>query len=79
MELSNEYLNSLYQKVRPVVERKCRDSNVTLRDDQEAVYAAFRKVYEYHLKAGLEPDKLPGLEGFLTALMVQTWFALCNT
>lgn len=79
MVLTDEFLNQLYEKALPVVERKCQNANVAMRNDKENIIRAVKFMYQHHIGEGLDPDKTPNIEAFITALMVQTWFSMCNT
>ena len=79
MVLTDELLNEIYQKALPVVERKCKSSNIAMREDKENILSTVRLIYESHLNNGLDPAGTPNIKAFLIALTVQTWFSLCNT
>lgn len=79
MLLTDELLNEIFAKARPVVERKCKNANIALRNDKENILSAVRFMYQNHLDNGFDPATTHNMEAFLLALTVQTWLTLCNT
>ncbi|KJS15632.1 MAG: hypothetical protein VR69_12640 [Peptococcaceae bacterium BRH_c4b] len=79
MLLTDDFLNEIFEKARPVVERKCKNANIALREDRENILSTIRYMYQNHLDNGFDPASTLNMEAFLLALTVQTWFSLCNT
>ncbi len=50
-----------------------------MRTDKENIIQAVKFMFQYHVKEGLDPDNTTNIEAFIMALMVQTWFSMCNT
>ncbi len=79
MLLNDDLLNEIFEKARPVVEKKCINGNIALRDDRENILSTIRYLYQNHLDNGFDPASTLNKEAFLLALTVQTWFSMCNT